>query len=173
MPAPDVALPEIALEESTEGALVKLTWDVVNELDLPGISLANRVIRRTASFEGLDFPAVVVRFFDESIDPDAGPSGSDDLTFACMVSIVAANKDQHAGDSKLGTLMAWRSTIRRAFHNHRLFTGISSPTLPTYASLNRTFVKPGQAYIDPALRAGYDAQFLLIGYEIRESRQAI
>lgn len=169
---PDEPLPEIALEESTEGALLRLTWDVVRELDLPGIAVANRVIRRVGRFDNLDFPAVVVRFFDESINPREGTNESDDLHFAYMVSIVAANAEQAVGESKLGTLLAWRQTVRRAFLNHVSFTGIASPTLPGHVRTVVATVRPGQAYVDEALRASYDAQYLLIDYFVREARQS-
>ena len=161
------------LEESTEGALLKLTWDVVRELDLPSISVANRVIRIGPSFANLDLPAVVVSFFDEGFNPDRGSNERDDIDFAYMVSIVAANNEQVIGEDDLGLLLLWRQTVRRAFLNHVQFTGIGTPNLPTHVSIKRALVRSGQAYIPEAERNSYYAQYLLIGYDVRETRQAV
>lgn len=152
------------LEHSPEGCCWLATHQTIDELTLPDIAA---VVRRKAFWDDtLATPNIVVCPASEAISANEGTNESDDIQYAFMVSVVAAN-NRDLTDATAGWLLFCSYEIRKAFHNRNVIAG---PELPTGTFITRIVVEPGAKYIDAALRKNYDAAYQLIRFTVREQR---
>lgn len=162
MPAPPLNIP---LEHSPEGCCWLWLSQTIEGMDLPDIAA---IVRRKAFWDSkLPTPNVVVCPASELVNANDGTNERDDVQYAFMVSVVAAN-NRDLTDTTAGWLLFCMWQLRKRFHNCT-DRDIPWPTLPA-ASILRITVEPGAKYIDPALRANYDAAYQLVRFLVRESR---
>ena len=161
MPAPTLSRP---LEHTPEGCCWLAISQTIDSLALPDVAVVER--RKAFWDKDLPTPNIVICPASELINADAGTNERDDIQYAFIVSLVAAN-NRDLTDATAGWLLFCRWQIRKAFLNR---SSIEGPELPTGNFLNRITVEPGDKYIDAALRANYDATYLLIRCTVRESR---
>lgn len=157
-------LPVIGLEQTPYGSVLKRSLEIVQLLDLPGITKENRHLRWMPWDDNLTCPYVTLSVSPEVISPNAGTNERDDIGYGFMLTTVWANNGNVQPDD-MGIALYWRWQTMRAFLNRK-----RDIVLPPVCNELRTVVRPGAPMIDAALRSNRGAQYWYIQTDIREIR---
>lgn len=163
MPALELNTP---LESSPEGCCWLKTYNIVADLDLPGIERIERLKKFWAEIES---PNIVICPANVVLNPYDGTNERDEVQYAFMVSIVAAN-DRDYTEATAGWLLFCDWKVTQAFLHQTTDIRAAKPDLPTGCMIRDVIVEPGAKYLDPANRANYDASYVLVRYLVRMSR---
>ena len=163
-----MSLPNIELSETVTGALLLATQATLQALELPGLNEGRFHVRKALWDTGLtDFPLCLIAPASLGVDWNAGTNEREDITHSISVAFVAAG-NRTADQTNLGLLLHWEERARRRFLNQVDMSGL---VLPGGATINRTNINPpSETFLSAAMRIGWDAQYLIIGYQVREPR---
>lgn len=156
------------MNDSNEGIILNAVQTRIASLSLSQINSNNIVVRSMPWDQGLTPPYVIVSPMLDVPQWDGGTNEKDRETFGVMVSIVVAN-NRDLSTTKMAISLYWRQRVRRTFQNVSINT--FNPSLLTGCFLERVFVENGEKFIAPAKRIGYDAQYLLLRFQIKEGRE--
>lgn len=167
---PDSIPWDYLLEDSVLGRILLGVQARLRTLDLPGIGGDKIVIRKLpwVDDDTLQPPCVIISPKPEAIDWTRGTNERDDPTYSCIVAIVLANGRDNTTRG-MGLQLAWRETVRRAFHNKSTLVWTDLALQSGY-DFQRCYVSAGEPFIEAAKRMQYDAQYWAIDFIVREPR---
>lgn len=166
--ADDAILWDYPLANSLEGRLLTATLERLKGLTLPCIENDRVVIRKLPWDMDLTPPYVTLSPGPESTPWDAGTNEKEEPTFSFLVAIVLANS-RDVTTRGMGLQLAWRQTIRRAFHNP--LKSDFNPALETGEFFIHCYVESGDKFIEAAKRLQFDAQYYVLRFRCREPRE--